>query len=173
MAPNVDDPVYKNFEADSLVYSLFESKSQQSSLRGVLYKNKSWDVQNQFFFVPSKDMAEWADEAGLDATYAEANAAPDRHMVMVLAEAEPFMSDEAKAVLTEARRLVRASMKYRALFDDEHPECQVRNFDASWYQVKAVLKEYMPEERKKFRELTKKLADRMRPAVYGLGFLRK
>ena len=46
-------------------------------------------------------------------------------------------------------------------------------FDAGWYQVKAILKEYMPEELKNFRELTKKLADRMRPAVYGLGFLRK
>ena len=64
-------------------------------------------------------------------------------------------------------------MKYRALFDDEHPEYQVRNFDAGWYQVKAVLKEYMPEELKKFRELVKTLAEKMRPAVYGLGFLRK
>ena len=118
-------------------------------------------------------MAEWADESGLDAMYAEANAAPDRHMVKALAEAELFMSDEAKAVLAEARRLVRTSMKYRALFDDEHPEYQVKNFDAGWYQVKAVLKEYMPEELKKFRELTKKLADRMRPAVYELNFLRK
>jgi hypothetical protein len=35
------------------------------------------------------------------------------------------------------------------------------------------LKEYMPEELKNFRELAKKLADRMRPAVYELGFLRK
>ena len=172
-APNVDDPTYKNFEADSFVFNLFDSNSQQSSLRGVSYKGKSWDILNQFFFVPSKDMAEWADEAGLDAAYAEANAAPDRHMVKALADAEPFMSDEAKAVLAEARRLVRASMKYRALFDDEHPEYQVRNFDAGWYQVKAVLKEYMPEELKKFRELVRKLADRMRPAVYGLGFLRR
>lgn len=173
MAPDETNPAYRNFEADSLVYSLFESKSQQSSLRGVSYKNKSWDVLNHFFFVPSKDMAEWADEAGLDATYAEANAAPDRYMVKALAEAEPFMSDEAKVVLAEARRLVRASMKYRELFDDEHPAYQVRTFDAGWYQVKAVLKEYMPEELKKFRELTKKLADRMRPAVYELNFLRK
>ena len=171
--PNVDDPAYKNFEADSLVFSLFDSNSQQSSLRGVSYKNKSWDVLNHFFFVPSKDMAEWADEAGLNMTYAEANAAPDRHMVKALAEAEPYMSDEAKAVLAEARWLVRASMKYRELFDDEHPEYQVRTFDAGWYQIKAVLKEYMPEELKKFRELTKKLADRMRPAVYELNFLRK
>ena len=29
------------------------------------------------------------------------------------------------------------------------------------------------KELKKFRELMKKLVDRMRPAVYGLGFLRK
>ena len=102
-APNVDDPTYKNFEADSLVFSLFGSNSQQSSLRGVSYKNKSWDVLNHFFFVPSKDMAEWADESGLDATYAEANAAPDRHMVKALAEAEPFMSDEAKDVTEKCR----------------------------------------------------------------------
>ena len=31
----------------------------------------------------------------------------------------------------------------------------------------------MPEELKNFRELVRKLADKMRPAVYGLGFLRK
>ena len=31
----------------------------------------------------------------------------------------------------------------------------------------------MPEELKKFRELMKKLADRMRPAVYRLSFLWK
>ena len=59
------------------------------------------------------------------------------------------------------------------MFDDEHPAYQVRTFDAGWYQVKAVLKEYMPDELKKFRELMKKLADRMRPAVYELNFLRK
>lgn len=94
-------------------------------------------------------------------------------MVKALADAEPSMSDEAKAVLAEARRLVEASMKYRALFDDERPEYQVRNFDAGWYQVKAVLKEYMPDELKAFRELVKTLAEKMRPAVYGLGFLRK
>ena len=40
-------------------------------------------------------------------------------------------------------------------------------------QVKAVLKEYMPEELKKFRELAKKLTEKMRPAVYELGFLQK
>lgn len=42
-----------------------------------------------------------------------------------------------------------------------------------WYQVKAILKEYMPNELKEFRELYKKLADKMRPMVYELGFLRK
>ena len=41
-----------------------------------------------------------------------------------------------------------------------------------WYQIKGVLKEYMPEALKEFNELFKKLADKMRPMVYELGFLK-
>lgn len=37
--------------------------------------------------------------------------------------------------------------------------------------MKSVLKEYMPAELKKLSELTKKLTDCMRPAVYELSFL--
>ena len=40
------------------------------------------------------------------------------------------------------------------------------------YQIKALCKEYMPELLKEFKEVYKVLADKMRPMVYELGFLK-
>lgn len=83
------------------------------------------------------------------------------------------LSAEAQAVLDKANELLKKSMKYRKLFNDEHPEMQILNADAGWYQIKQMLKEYMPDELKEFKELYKKLAEKMKPAIYELGFLQK
>lgn len=174
IAPNVDDSAYKNFEADSLVYSLFEPKSQQSSLRGVEYKGRKWDVRNQFCWYPKALAEKLADENGLDSVYADVRTvAADPYMVKVLADVEQYMSDEAKAVLVKALELVEKSFKYRGQFIDDWPEYQTdKAWDLGWYQIKAMLKTYMPNELKEFNSLFKKLADKMRPQVYSLGFLR-
>ena len=82
------------------------------------------------------------------------------------------LSNEAKVVLDKAIELTKKSFRYRELFNEEHPEYQILNFDCGWYQIKAMLKEYMPQEYKEFTELYKKLADKMRPMVYELGFLK-
>ena len=58
------------------------------------------------------------------------------------------------------------------MFNDEHPEYQILNWDCGWYQIKGMLKEYMPNEYKEFTNVYKKLADKMQPMVYELGFLK-
>ena len=58
------------------------------------------------------------------------------------------------------------------LFDEEHPEYFINTWDAGYYQLKALWKEYLPKEYKEFQTLYKKLADKMRPMVYELGFLK-
>ena len=64
--------------------------------------------------------------------------------------------------------------KCRELFEMEKPEYQCgKVFDAGWYQVRAILKQYMPDELKQFGELYKKLSEKLLPQVYNLGFLRK
>jgi len=172
-APNVDDPAYRQFEADSLVFSLFDSNSQQSSLRGVEYKGRKWDVRNQFCWYSKAEAERLADECGLDAVYEDARTSEEPYMAKALAEAEGLMSDEAKAVLEKARELVEKSFKYRGLFAEDNPEYQTdKVWDLGWYQLKAILKEYMPAELAEFRGLVKALADKMRPQVYALGFLR-
>lgn len=50
LAPNESHSKFEQFKYDSLVYSLFESKSNQSSLRQIKYKGKLWDIKNEFFW---------------------------------------------------------------------------------------------------------------------------
>lgn len=171
MAPNVNDPHWQEFVNDSIVYSLFNGKSQQSSLRQVSYHNKLWDIKNEFFWCNPKDVAEWANDCNNDEVYNDANTMPESFVYKKLQTIT--LSAEAQAVLDKANELLKKSMKYRKLFNDEHPEVQIQNADAGFYQLKQMLKEYMPDELKEFKELYKKLAEKMKPAIYEFGFLRK
>ena len=83
------------------------------------------------------------------------------------------LSTEAQAVLDRAKEIVRNTFKYRLMFDSEHPEYQIMNWDCGWYQIKALAKEYKKADYDEFCILFKKLEERMRPMVYELGFLRK
>lgn len=49
LAPNEKHLKYREFEMDSVIYSLFENKSNQSSLRNVEYKGKEYNIINHFF----------------------------------------------------------------------------------------------------------------------------
>ena len=174
LAPDMMNQKYRQFEVDSIVYSLFHSSSQQSSLRDISYKGKKWDIPNQFFWMSHDEIANLANDAGLEETYNQASVAPKETFVYEqLKSVYADLSDESRAALEKASELVRKTMKLRRIFDDEHPEYQIMNWDCGWYQIKALLKQYLPDELNEFRELYRKLGDRMRPLVYELGFLRK
>ena len=46
------------------------------------------------------------------------------------------------------------------------------NWDCGWYQIKALAKEYGKNQLDEFNALYKTLADKMRPMVFDLGFLK-
>jgi hypothetical protein len=47
-------------------------------------------------------------------------------------------------------------------------------WDAGWYQIRnGILKDQFKEDYKAFTDLYKSFADRLRPMVYELGFLKK
>lgn len=170
LAPNTENENYKEFENDSIIYSLFHSASNQSSLRKIDYKGRNWDIKNEFFFMGKDEIETLANENGNDECYADARTSTDRYVYTILNGIK--LSEEAQAVLDKARELTIKSFPYRSLFNEEHPEYQINNWDCGWYQIKALVKEYMPEDYKKFDELYKALGDKMRPMVYELGFLK-
>lgn len=177
MIPNIEHEKYKEFENDSIVYSLFNTASNQSSLRSIFYNDKFWDIKNEFFFMSEEEIKDLAngklnrEDINDDVAIDIENFGEDRFVYKKLQEIE--LSEEAQKVLEKARELVKSSFKNRELFNQEHPEYQINCWDAGWYQIKGLLKEYHKEELDEFNKLYKDLEDKMRPMVYELGFLKK
>jgi hypothetical protein len=174
LAPNEQHESFEQFKYDSIIYSLFESKSNQSSLRQIEYKDQQWDIKNEFFWMSVEKMKELADQNGYDELYNDARTSSDRYVHKLLFGEERIydrLSPDAKAVLDKATELVERSMELRQVMAND--ENHLNSWDAGYAQLKLVWKEYFQEEFKEFRQLYKTLEERMRPLVYELGFLKK
>lgn len=171
MKPNTEHPLWQEFVNDSIIYSLFENKSNQSSLRQIEYKGKLWDIKNEFFWMSREEMKELANENGNDVCYQDANVSTDRYVYNLLQNIT--LSEEAQLVLDKACEIVRKTFKYRMMFDEDNENYQINNWDCGWYQIKTLAKEYAKDDFEEFKTLYKKLSDKMLPMVYELGFLRK
>ena len=172
--PNEVHFEYEQFVFDSLVYSIMNTASNQSSLRNVMCEDETYNIKNEFFWMSADRMKELADENGYDELYNDARTASDRHVYKLLFGEERIydkLSDDAKAVLDKATELVERSMELRQVMADDHNHLD--SWDAGYAQLKLVWKEYFEEDFKEFRQLYKNMEDRMRPLVYELGFLMK
>jgi hypothetical protein len=174
MAPNTSSSVYKIFSNDSIVHSLFNNSSEQSSIRQVEYNGVTWDVKNQFFWMSKEEMVNLANQNNYGELYNDARTDSDRHVYNLLFGEQRIydqLSDEAKDVLDSASNLVRLSFGMRRNFADDTNH--LNSWDAGYAQLKLLWKEYYPEQFKEFRTKYKVLEDKMRPMVYELGFLLK
>lgn len=154
-----------DFQRDCVAYSII-------SCYGASLKQDSLICSNEFFWMSRQEMLDLAEKYNNDYTYEDALNSEERFVYLKLQEIKNDLSSEAKTVLDKATDLVRSSFKYRELFNESHPEYQINNWDCGFYQIKALLKEFMPDDLKEFRALYKQLADKMRPMIYELGFLK-
>ena len=175
LAPNEDHPDYKRFESDSIVYSLFHNSSNQTSMRQITYKGKLYDIPNEFFWMSKDTMMDLANEHHDDFMFNDARTTSKERYVFTLLqkpEVQQNLSDTAKQLLSIATEMTIKSMKYRTLFESDHPDYHIHTWDAGYYQLKNLWKEYLPEDFKRFRDLFKSFGNELRPLVYSLGFLR-
>lgn len=180
LAPNEQHPDYPQWNTDAIVYSLFNGSSNQSSLRQITYKEKLWDIKNEWFWMSNEQMIQLANENGFDELYHDAQGDHDRFVFNKIQESSfyryihipPSLSQDAVDVYNKACELVVKTFPYRAQLHEEHPEWHLQTWDAGWYQIKLVLKKYFVDELKEFNKLYKKFEDRMRDGVYKFGFLK-
>lgn len=170
IAPDIFHPLYQEFENDSIVFSLFHSSSNQSSLRNIEYNGKVWNIYNEFFFMDKDEIMQLAEANNFDGCYNDARTAKQRFVYLKLQGLK--LSKEAKTVLDKAVEIVRNTFPYRELFNSAHPEYQVMNWDCGWYQIKAMAKEYDSANYNEFLSMFRWLGDKMLPMVYQLGFLK-
>ena len=164
---------YEKFSFDSIVYSIFNLKSTQSSIR-IEYREQTFNINNEFFWMSVDRMKAISDGMGYDELYNDARTSSDRHVYKLLFGPENIyekLSPDTKAVLDKATELVELSMEMRQVMAND--ENHLNSWDAGYAQLKLVWKEYFPEQFKEFRQLYKNMEDRMRPLVYELGFLTK
>ena len=131
-APNEQHEKWNEYVNDSVIYSLFNTSSNQSSLRQVKYKDKLWDVENEWFWLPHEHVQKLADEYEIDELYADAKTKGHRTFVLDYIANHPF-STEATAVLEKATELFEKSMRFRKVMMEEHPEYHLQAWDAGWY----------------------------------------
>ena len=175
LAPNEDHPEYKRFEADAIVYSLFHNSSNQTSMRKITYKGKLYDIPNEFFWMSRDRMTQLANENNNAFMFNDARTSKERYVYTLLnnPEISSLLSPTAKQLLDMATAMMEKTVKYRPLFESDHPNHHIHTWDAGYYQLKDLWKEYLPEEFKIFRNLFKQFENELRPLVYQLGFLRK
>ena len=165
--------LWAEFISDSIVYSMFNAASCQSAMQPVSWKGYDYKIKNAFFFMGRKEMMELAGTYEYYDMIKTTFDDEDRYAYELLeGKVGEKLSNEGKAVLDYARNLLSDSMKDRSSFNTEHPELNIMCWDAGYYQLRPLWKQYYPERLKEFRLLYKKLASKLRKQVYALGILK-
>lgn len=170
--PNTKHAQYIEWNNDAVIYCLFNTSSNQSSLRNIKYKDNIWDIENEFFFISNDEIQALANKYNNDEVYTDAKSFnADRYVYKLLGQIN--LSHESKLVLNKAKFLVEKTFMYRQYLNEEHPEYNLNTWDAGWYQVKLILKKYFKKDLEDFNNLYKILESKIRSMLYELEILRK
>ena len=177
LPPNENHNEFEQFKYDSIVYSLFNNKSFQSSLRNVEYKGKKWNIKNHFFWLPKEYLIQFANEVEFKELIVDTRDEKERMMTNLIYGEKDYLydkfSNDAKEILNTANYLLKESMEDRKLMNITNPEYHLNSWDAGYTQLKLVWKnDKFKKDFKEFRELYDNFEDRLRPLVYELGFLK-
>lgn len=126
------------FVADCVVYSLFDRKARQTSLRNYEYQGRTYRVVNQFFPWSRESILELTQRHHNRTIEADATGDTDRHVYCWLIDHARDVSPEAAALMDVAWEVVVTSFSKRAAFDVIQPRFQVQTWDAGWAQIAAM-----------------------------------
>ena len=169
--PNKEHLSYKEFELDSVIYALFNTRSNQASLRNILFDNESFDIPNNLFFMSKNDVEKMAIKHNNKEILDDLNKFGEERFVYKYLQ-DKKLSKESQEVLDKAVELIEKSFEYRNLFNQENPKYNINTWDAGWYQIKTILKEYLKEDLDEFNKIYSSLENKLKDSVYELGFLK-
>ena len=163
MAPNTAHPKYTEWQKNCYIFSMFESKSNQTSIQGEV-DGESYDFVNNFYPFSKKETYEL-----LGRPWKQNSKDETRFIADKLTDLTP----EGQKVLDDFRECLRASAQARPAYAKTHPELQVDRWDAGWRQLKGLFEEASPDQFNQLKADFDTLKGKMLPLVYELGFLKK
>jgi len=177
---------YKQWNADTVMFSILHRHNNCTSMRSVPYKGRSWTIHNHFFWMTQAEALAALDTPVTHALYKDCKAhpakdvfgnaivsTPDPYLASILPGLDPLLSPEAKAVLKALQALWLKSLPMRETYSQEHPELHLGSWDAGVFQCKHLFRDLYPEDWAALKATHKVLADKLRPGVYDLGWLRR
>lgn len=153
------------FTTDCFTYVLFSNYA-------VSMHFDDGSLRNDLFWMSKDDIEQLAKQYNNIQCLDDIKCTNNRFAYNKLIEWSDILSQESKDIVSTAKSLVINSFQYRTIFNNTNPDYQINNWDAGWYQLKPLLKTYMPDDLKTFRTLHKQLGDKIRQQVYELGILR-
>lgn len=188
LAPTPDveaSETYKQWNADAVIWAIIHHKNNSTAMRQVPYKGTLWTIHNHFFWMSQAEALKALDTPATLALYRDCKnnpsrdifgnavvSTPDPYLASILPGLEPLLSDEAKEVLAELRSLWIKSLPVREIYSQEHPDLHLGAWDAGVYQIKHLWRDLFPAEWEALKQKHKALADKLKPGIYDLGFLR-
>jgi hypothetical protein len=165
MAPDTEHPKYAEWQKDCYIFSMFESKSNQTSIKGEV-DGEAYDFVNNFYPFSKKETyeilgLEWKQNSKEETRFIRSSGKLDS------------LTPEGQKVLDCFKTCLSASAKARPEYAKAHPELQVQRWDCGWRQLKGLFAEACPDEFATLKADFKALKDKMLPLVYELGFLKK
>ena len=170
----IDDPEHElpmEFIRDCVVWSLFAPSNNTVALKDVEYKGKTYQIHNNLFPFTIEQIKKWGIQD------------PDINITIIAEKENRFaakwlvtnineLSNAAKDVVAAAEAL------YKTYFTNLNAirttRFKINTWDAGRYQIVHSMEdvEIGADEIKLLDETLKKLADKIRPQIYTLGFLR-
>ena len=157
------EPLTAEFTGDCLVWMLFNNGNQTVGADNIVWRGKTWSLVNHF--IPFTE-----DEVGAPGPFE--SDFMQRHL------STSKLSEEAKAVLTQAKAL------WKAFFAETDPhsvrkELRLSRADVGWHQIRNAMKlrnaggDFVPVSTAAFDQAYAALTEKTRPGVYTFGFLQK
>lgn len=148
------------FKDDCLVWMLFSNSNGTASADKLMWRGKEWSIVNHFIPFTEEELDA---NSRFESTF------------MVDYLADKTLSEEAKAVMTEGRKLWRQYFTYT---DERNVRERFRlgRQDVGWYQVRNALqaRKELGQQRvdfTSFKEAYRTLTDKLRKDVRALGFI--
>ena len=123
------------FVSDCVVYSLFDTQSNQTSLRQYEYNGNTYRVENEFFPFSIQFIEDLAIKHNNMDIQADLTGEHERFVYSWLEEHEDNLSVEAKALLEKAQELFEITFEHRDEYAQDAPRYQTNSWDAGYAQI--------------------------------------
>lgn len=169
LAPQTDKEGYEQWVDDCHVYTLLHSSNNMTSMRDVRYREKTWQIHNQFFWLTREEALQAYDHADALPMYRDARKSRhEPYFASILSDLN--LSPLAQEILDDLNAILRDPSTHKARTEAD-PSEHALSWDIGVYQLNRLLKG--TEAWVLLKEKHLRLRDQLQDGVYTYGFLKR